>query len=376
MHFTLSDERRMLGETAGRFLRERYEMELRHAAAAEPDGFSRTLWAEMAELGLIGALIPPEAGGFGGAGEDIALVFEHLGRGLVVEPFLASGILGAWPLVRAGETALLEQAIAGETLLAFAHGEPEGRYDLAEVSCRADGADADWRLSGRKAVVANGDSADWIVVSARTAGEPGERAGLGLFLVAADAPGLDRRGYGTVEGGRAAELTLAETPARPLGPVGEAYPLIEETVGRGILALAAEAIGLMEVCREMTLDYLKTRQQFGRPLGQFQALQHRMVEMTLEIEQARSAVMLAAGTLEADRSTRERNLAAAKHLTGRVGRLVAEEAIQLHGGIAMTWDYALPHYAKRLVMTDHLLGDTDHHLERFIALGREAGAAA
>jgi len=377
MDFTLSEERRMLADTAERFLRDRYDIATRHRAAAAPEGFDRALWAEMAGLGLIGALVPPEAGGFGGAGEDVALVFEQIGRGLVVEPFLASGVLGLWPLVRAGDTGLVEQVIAGETIAALAHGEPDGRYGLAEVAARAQGTQdaGGWRITGNKAVVLNGDAAGILVVSARVSGAPGDEDGIGLFLVEAAAPGVTRRGYGTVDGGRAAEIAFDNAPARPLGAPGAAFALIEETIGRGVLALAAEAIGLMEVCKDTTLDYLKTRKQFGKPLGAFQALQHRMVEMVLELEQARSAVMLAAGTHQADRLTRERNVAAAKHLTGRVGRRVAEEAIQLHGGIAMTWEYPMSHYAKRLVMLDHLLGDTDHHLDRFIRLGREGGAA-
>ncbi|MDT8345727.1 MAG: acyl-CoA dehydrogenase [Thermohalobaculum sp.] len=373
MDFTLSEERRMLADTAARFLADRYDIATRHRAASASDGFDRKLWAEMADLGLIGALVPPESGGFGGAGEDVALVFEHLGRALVVEPFLASGILGLWPLVRAGEGDLVEAVIAGRALVALAHGEPEARYALSEVATRADEAGG-WRLTGRKSVVINGDSADLLVVSARVSGDTAAPNGLGLFVVDAGAPGVARRGYGTVEGGRAAEITLKATPARPLGEPGQAFPVIEETIGRGALALAAEAVGIMEVCKDTTLDYLKTRTQFGKPLGAFQVLQHRMVEMVLEIEQARSAVMLAAGTHQSCRLTRERNLAAAKHLTGRVGRRVAEEAIQMHGGIAMTWEYPLSHYAKRLVMLDHMLGDTDHHLDRFIRLGREEDA--
>ena len=208
-------------------------------------------------------------------------------------------MLGAWPLVAAGEEALLEEVIAGGTLIAFAHGEPGGRYGLADVSATARAEGDGWRIDGRKAVVLNGDSADWLVVSARVSGAARDEAGLGLFLVDATAEGVTRRGYGTVEGGQAAEITLEAVPARALGTPGEAFPLIEETVGRGVLALSAEALGLMEVCKETTLDYLKTRTQFGRPIGQFQVLQHRMVEMVLEIEQARSAVMLASGSLDA-----------------------------------------------------------------------------
>ena len=376
MDFSLSEERRMLKETAERYLRDRYPIEARHRAAAGDAGYDPARWQEMAELGLVGAVLPPEVGGFGGTGEDIALVFEALGRALVVEPFLATGILGATPLWMAGDDeqkALLEPVIEGGTTLAFAHGEPESRYSLFHVGTRAVADGDGWRLSGDKAVVLNGDSADWLVVSARVAGEVASEAGLGLFLVEKGAEGLEVRGYGTIEGSHAAELRLENVPARAIGPSDCAGPVIEATIARAALAVSAEAIGAMEVAKDMTLDYLKTRTQFGRPIGSFQVLQHRMVDMVLEIEQARSAVVLAAAHLDGPREERERLISAAKNLVGRVGRLVAEESIQMHGGIAMTWEYAVPHYAKRLVMIDHLFGDTDHHLERFQHFSRVAG---
>jgi alkylation response protein AidB-like acyl-CoA dehydrogenase len=272
----------------------------------------------------------------------------------------------------AAQRALLTDVIAGTRTLALAHGEPDSRYALSRVATVAAPVGDGWRLTGVKSVALNADSADLLVVSARVSGAVDAADGVGLFLVDAAAQGVARRGYGGVEGSRAAEVTLSDAPAAALGEPGRAFPVLEETLARGALALSAEAVGVMEVCKDMTLDYLKSRKQFGRAIGSFQALQHRMVDMVIEIEMARSAVMLAAGTLEGDRLTRERNVAAAKHLAGRVGRLVAEESIQLHGGIAMTWDYALPHYAKRLVMIDHLLGDTDTQLERFIALGAAA----
>ncbi len=369
MHFTLSEERRILADTAARFIRERYPLARRHANAKREEGFDPKSWAEFAELGLIGALLPPEVGGYGGRGEDIALIFEALGQGLVVEPFLATGVLAATPLFLAGspsQKALLGEVIAGRLLLALAHGEPESRYGIAEVRTTAVQDKGIWRLSGQKAVVLNGDTAQRLVVSARVDGEVDSEDGLGLFLVDADSEGMTHRGYGTVEGGRAAEITFRQMPGEAVGQPGKAFPLLEVTIGRGVLALAAEALGIMEVCKATSLDYLKTREQFGRPLGAFQALQHRMVDLLLEIEQVRSAIMLAAGTLQAERTTREKNLSAAKNLVGRVGRLVAEESIQLHGGIAMTWEYPVAHYAKRLIMIDHLLGDSDYHLERFM----------
>lgn len=380
MHFDLSEERQMLADTASRFIADRYDINVRHKNAALEHGFNRETWAEFADLGLIGALLPPEVGGYGGTGEDIAVVFEKLGNGLVVEPFLASGILGAHPIVAAGsesQKSLLEDVIAGKLLLALAHGEPDSRYETARVSTTARKAGDGWKLTGAKAVAINGDSADKLVVSARTAGNVDSTDGITLFLVDCDAPGLSRRGYGTVDGGRAAEINLdgVTLPADAvIGEPGGGFAVVEATLARAITALAAEAFGAMEVSRDLTLDYLKTRRQFGRTIGGFQALQHRMVDVTLEIEQARSAVLLAVATLEADRTTREMNISAAKNLIGRVARLVAEESIQLHGGIAMTWEYALAHYAKRLTMIDHQLGDTDYHLARYIALSNQAAA--
>lgn len=378
MDFELSEERQMLADTATRYVRDEYDIKSRHARAAMEDGFCRKTWDQLAELGLIGALLPPDVGGFGGLGEDIAVVFEALGRGIVVEPFLATGVLGASPLAIAGtdaQKAMLEDVIAGKTLLALAHGEPEGRYTTSYVKTKAEVKGGGWVINGRKAVVVSGDSADKLVVSARVSGGDEDADGISLFLVDTNAAGVSRRGYGTFDGYRAAEIALDNVTVGAdalIGEAGKGLPVLEETISRGIVALAAEALGAMEVCRDMTLDYLKTRQQFGRPIGKFQVLQHRMADMCLEIEQVRSALILATCTLEGGRLDRELNTAALKNMVGRVGRLVAEESIQMHGGIAMTWEYAVGHYAKRLTMIDHMLGDTDFHLERYIQLSREA----
>lgn len=376
MDFNLTDDRRMLKESLSRFLQDRYGFETRNEISGSEQGFSRELWAQMAELGLIGAMLPEEVGGFGGEGFDVMTVMEELGRAIVVEPVLPTAVLGAGILADAGsesQKALLENVISGELLLAFAHGEPESRYSLSEVRCRAERAGDGWILSGNKAVVLNGDTADKLVVSARTAGDEDDESGLTLFLIDADTPGLSRRGYATVDGGRAAEIALENVVVSDyavIGTAGEAFPVIEQAIGRGILAVCAEALGAMDVAKDMTLEFLQTRKQFGVPLGKFQVLQHRMVEMCLEIEQARSATILAAGRMKEDRTTREAALSAAKNLVGRSARLVAEESIQMHGGIGMTWEYALPHFAKRLTMIDHLFGDADHHLERFATLSQ------
>lgn len=370
MNFDLSDERQMLKDTADRLIREQYPIETRHAATASEDGFSREMWAQFCELGLTAALIPPDHGGFGGLGEDIALIFEALGRGVVVEPFLPT-LLASIPLAAHGRTEVIEAAMEGRTLLAFAHTEPDAYYTPTYVETKADQAGDDWELTGAKAVVVNGGSADLIVVTARTIGRTDGVAGLGCFLVSPGSPGVEITAHKSIDGPHVAEIKLTKAHGKPLGVPGSDWPLIEKTLAAGTLAVSAEAIGAMDAAKDQTLDYLKERRQFGKPIGANQVLQHRMVDMVMELEQARSAVMLAASTFEADRETREINMSAAKNLVGRAGRLIAEEAIQMHGGVAMTWEWPLPHFAKRIIMIDHLFGDTDHHLQRYADLTRE-----
>jgi len=262
MDFALSEERRLLAETVERFLRDHYPIETRHDNAANPDGFSPETWKEFADLGLIAALLPPAVGGLGGEGEDILVVFEALGRALVVEPFLASAVLGATPIILAGSSsqqAVLEKMIVGDLLLAFAHGEPDSRYSTSEVRTKAENRDGQWRLSGQKSVVLNGDTADALVVTGRTSANTDSMAGLGLFLVEAGADGLSKQSYGTIEGGQAAEIFFDNVRADPIGEPEDAHPLIEQTIAHGALAVAAEALGIMETCKDITLDYLKTR---------------------------------------------------------------------------------------------------------------------
>ncbi|MEM1047821.1 MAG: acyl-CoA dehydrogenase [Pseudomonadota bacterium] len=377
MDFTHTEDRRMLADTIARFVRENYAFEARAEIVQSDAPFSRDRWSDFAELGLIGAQFEEQDGGFGGAGFDIAVVFEELGKGLVVEPFLAT-LLAGRTLVAAGnaeQKALLEAVISGETLLAFAHAEPQGRYGLSDIALRAEVDGGGYVLTGDKSVVFNGGAADQIVVLGRTSGNGADTDGLSLFLVDAQTAGLTRRAYKTIDGVGAAECRFdaVKVPSSALiGPKDKAYPIVEEIAGLGLLALSSEALGAMETAKTITLDYLQTRKQFGRPIGAFQALQHRMAEMLIEIEQMRSAVINAASALTSDRRSREMALSAAKYLTGKVGRLVAEDCIQLHGGIGMTWEYSLPHYSKRIVMIDHILGDEDHHLARYIALSKEA----
>jgi alkylation response protein AidB-like acyl-CoA dehydrogenase len=383
VNFEPTDDRRMLADSLARFLREQYAFPVRQRIAASPTGCDRRMWQQFAELGVLAALFTEEQGGFGGSGFDIALVFEAMGRALVVEP-LAGALMAGQALAAAGTPAArgaLEQLIAGSRIVLLALEEGDTGADPRRVALRAQRA-ADgkgWRLDGRKSVLAQAEAADAFVLAARTAGRPGDDHGLSLFLVPAASAGLARRGVALVDGGRGAELVLEQValPAEALlGQVDGALPVLEHAIGCGLLALAAESLGAMEVAKQATLEYLQTRKQFGVPIGSFQALQHRMADLLLEVEQARSSVINAAAALQGmavggdplDRGQREQTLSAAKYTVGRAGIRVAEESIQLHGGIGMSWELPLPHYAKRLVLIDHELGDEDEHLARYLAL--------
>ncbi len=378
--FEHTEDRRMLADSLNRFVSEQYAIEVRNLLAYGEDGHSASLYGQFAELGAIGALFPEVVGGFGGKGFDIGVVFECLGRGLVAEPLLGALVVGQ-ALLAAGsdvQQQQLEGIIAGTIVAALAHDEPDSHYELNNVSTRARRDGDGWVIDGAKAVVAFGEQADLLVVSARTSGSQIDAAGISLFLVPGTAAGISRRGYNRIEGGRAAELRFDRVRVGAdalLGVAGLGHGVLERITGYGVLALAAEAVGAMDVAKEQTLEYLRTRKQFGVPIGSFQALQHRMADLLIEVEQARSAVINAAAAIDdSDYAAREKALAAAKYSIGRVGTLVAEESIQMHGGIGMTWELPLAHYAKRLVMIDHQFGDEDHHLARFIALGRQQWA--
>lgn len=374
MNFNLTDERQMLQDSLRRYLQDSYTDAIRKAVAEGKRGFSADVWNGLAELGVVGALFDEEHGGFGGAGFDLAVVFEELGRVGAVDPLLDTGVLAGGLLATSSlerHSTLLASLLEGTVQLAFAHAEPDSRYDLSRVATRVTAIDDGYRIEGRKSVVVNAPAADWLVVSARTSGDVADTNGISLFIVASTAKGIESRSYSLASGGRASEIVFdaVDVPTDALlGTSGEALAAIELAQARGTLAICAEALGLMEAIRSLTADYLRTRKQFGRPIGSFQALQHRMADVLIEIEQARSAVINLAGHLDAPRNERERQVSAAKNLVGRVAQLVAEEGVQLHGGIGMTMEYSLGHLVRRLTMVDHRFGDTTHHLERFIAL--------
>jgi len=377
--FGQTEERTMLRDTLRRFLSDVYSDEQRNASLATEHGVSREIWSQLADLGVIHALFADNVGGLGGHGYDIVTVFEEVGRAGVVEPLLENAVLAGGLIADLGtadQRAVLDDVMSGDYHLAFAHAEPGSRYDMACVATTAKPDGQGFVLNGRKSVVSNGEVAQTLVISARTAGADDAEDGMSLFLVPADASGLSKRGYPKIDGGYASEIELHDvklTDDALLGRAGDAFPAIEARTSMAIAAVSAEALGAMETAKQLTIDYLQTRTQFGRPIGKFQVLQHRMADMLIEIEQARSAVLNLAGALDKRRDERERNASATKNLIGRVARLVAEESIQMHGGIGMTQEYALAHYARRLVMVDHEFGDTDHHLERFIALSQVQG---
>ncbi len=376
MDFDLSDEQRLLKDSVDRLLADRYGFARRRGYLVEPDGWSRALWRQYAELGLLGLPFAEEYGGFGGGGVETMLVMEAFGRVLALEPYLPSVVLCGTALRLAGSDAqkrsLLPLLAEGGLTLAFAHGERQARYDLADVLTTAKPRDGGWMLDGAKSVVVHGDAADRLIVSARVSGERGDPDGIGLFLVDAQANGVARRAYPMRDGTRAAEIALSAVEIGAgdvLGEPGQALPVIERVVEAGIAAVAAEAVGAMEAMHAMTLEYLKTRQQFGKPIGQNQALQHRAAEMLIALEQGRSMAMLAALSVDApDAQERARNIAMAKIGVGQAARFVSQNAIQLHGGIGMTEEYAVGHYFRRCMVIEHMFGDISHHLSRVAAV--------
>jgi alkylation response protein AidB-like acyl-CoA dehydrogenase len=367
----LSDEQSMLRESAQRFVANEYGFEARRKLAASEDGFSRAHWKRFAELGWLAMALPEEHGGLGGGAVETAVLMEVFGRGLVLEPFFATVVLGAGLVADAGsqtqQAAMLPAVAEGAMLLAFAHGEPTSRYDLNAVATRAEKAGGGYALTGHKAVVWHAGAADRLVVSARTSGGERDEAGITLFLVDPRAKGVTIRGYATNDGQRAGEVILENAEAgEVLGEVGGAYPVIAATVDRAMIALGAEACGAMAALVEQTKEYLKTRQQFGVPLSKFQVLQHRLVEMFNEQAMSRAVVYRAAATLAAaDGATRAKSAAAAKAQIGKSGKFVGQQAVQLHGGMGMTDELPIGHYFKRLSMIDIAFGNAEYHRRRF-----------
>lgn len=377
MDFDLNDEQRLLKDSVDRLMATEYGFDKRRVYASSAHGHSNALWAKYAELGILALPFAEADGGIGGGPVETMLVMEALGSAMALEPYLATVVLGGG-IIRHGASAeqrarFIPGIAAGEVKFALAHQEKQSRYDLADVSTSARKDGSGWVLDGEKGVVLGGDSADHILVTARTAGSGRDRAGIGVFLVDARSPGLSRRGYPNQDGQRAAQITLAGVrvdAANAIGDPADGLPLIERVVDEAIAALCAEAIGVMSMMHAITLDYLKTRKQFGVTIGSFQAVQHRAADMFVALEQARSMAMFATMmAVEPDAKERAKAMSAAKVQIGKSGRHISHEAVQLHGGIAMTMEYRVGHAFKRMTMIDRLFGDTDYHLARLAASG-------
>jgi pimeloyl-CoA dehydrogenase small subunit len=379
MDFDLSDEQRQLKDSVDRLLKDAYDdLNHRKGYMKEPKGYSDKLYAQYAELGLTAVPFAEDHGGLGQGLTETMIIAEAFGRALAVEPYLPSVILSGGVLRHAGNAGLAAEVIPalieGKQTIALAFQERQSRYDLADVAttAKADGKGG-YVLEGEKSVVWAGDTADKLIVSARVSGGRNERGGIGLFLVDAKASGVSRKGYPTQDGMRAADVTLSSVrvgaDAIVAGP-DKGLDVLERVADEAIAALCAEAVGAMAALQELTVDYLKTRKQFGVPIGSFQVLQHKAVDMYTAVEQARSmayyATMMAG---EADAAERRKAISAAKVQIGRSIKIVGETGIQLHGGIGMTMEYKAGHYFKRLTMIDLAFGDADYHLRRLAAAG-------
>ena len=373
MDFNLTDEQGMLRDTLKRFLADKYSHENRQKLISSGMAYSPELFASLAELGVLGAMFTEEQGGYGGSGFDLSLVFEELGFAGTIEPVLPAVLAGGLlaELGSQDQLAYIDEIIAGSQIAALAHVEAGARYELSHVGTTATVDGNALVLNGTKTHVLSGAQSQLLLVSAREAGGISDTGGISLFLVRVALQGVKCVNQVNIDGTSSATIYLENVRLKKsdrLGAPGEAFAPLERAVARGMTAICAEALGAMEAAKALTLEYLKDRKQFGVSIGKFQALQHRMADMLIEIEQSRSAVINLSGNLHQPHEWRERHVSSTKNLIGRVGAMVSEECIQMHGGIGMTDEYALSHFTRRLIMIDHLFGDADYHLERFISL--------
>jgi len=376
MDFNFSEDQTMLRDSVARYLQDRYDFETRRKVTTSESGWRPEVWKAFAEeLGILGAPFSEEHGGFGGGPVENMVVMEEIGKALVVEPYLSTVVIGGGFLKHsgfAGAADTIGSIIAGETITAFAYAEPQGRYNLADLKTTAKKDGSGYAISGQKAVVWGGPWASHLIVTARTGGGQKETSGVGVFLVEAGAKGITRRDYPTVDGARASEIYFENTPATLIAD--DAYPLVEQVVDEAIAALCAEAVGVQRKLHEGTLDYTRQRKQFGQPIASFQVLQHRMVDMFMNLEQSVSMTYMA--TLKLGESAEERGKAvsSAKVHIGRANKFIGQNAIQLHGGMGMTDELAIGHYFKRATMIEGLFGSVDHHLKRYedLSFGKAA----
>lgn len=372
MDFELSDEQNMLKDSVDRFVLDNYDSASRAKLAATELGYSADNWNMFAELGWLGMPFSEEDGGYGGTPVETAVMMECMGKGLVLEPFLSTVILGGGLIATAGNTAQKEEIIPaiieGKMKLAFGYAEAQSRFNLSDVETTAVKSGDGYIINGHKAVVYHGTSADKVIISARTSGDTRDEDGVSLFIIDQDMAGMSRRDYPTVDASRAADFTFEDVsvPASCLlGEEGKAGPVIENVINTAISAICAEAVGAMQASNEITNEYIKTRKQFGVPIGKFQVLQHKMVDMFMEAEQSKSMSDMAAMKLQDAGDDAAKAVSATKAQIGAAAKFVGQNSIQLHGGMGMTDEYSIGHYFKRLTMIEMLFGNTDYHVKKF-----------
>ena len=372
MNFDLSEEQQLLKDSVERFVSDNYDLDTRQTLSKNDAGFSDTYWQTMAELGWLGVTVPEAHGGFGGNQADTMVLMEAFGQGLVLEPFFASAILGTRAIVSGGsaglQSKLLPDMVSGSCQLGLAYAEEQSRFDLEDVITRATAQDSGFVISGHKSMVQHGGSADQLVVSTRTSGGQRDENGITLFLVDTKAEGVTVESFPTVDGQQASEVTFENvyvSADNMLGELDQGFTLLQDIAIDGILALAAEAVGAMEILYKDTVAYTQEREQFDHSLADFQVLQHRMVDMFMEYEQCKS--MLYRATLEVVQNGRDamRTVHALKYMVGKVGTFIGENAVQLHGGMGVTEELRIGHYFKRLLVIDAQFGNSDHHLSCF-----------
>jgi pimeloyl-CoA dehydrogenase small subunit len=374
MDFNFTEEQGMLRDSLAKMIRDQYDFDTRRKVVASAEGWRKDMWMQFAELGLMMAPFSEEDGGLGGGPIDAMVVMEEFGKGLVVEPYVPSVVCGGGFLKRgtdAQKEEYLSGVMSGENIFAFAYAEPRGRYNLADLETTAKKDGSGFVINGHKAVVIGAPWATHLIVTARTSGGRRDANGVTVFVVEKSAPGITTRDYPTVDGRRASEVYFENVSVgaeAAIGDVDNGLPLIELVSDEAIAALCAEACGAMKVAQNMTVEYSRQRKQFGTPIGKFQVLQHRMVDMFMEAEQSVSMTYMATLKLDEDAVTRKKAASAAKVRIGQGGRFVGQQAIQIHGGMGMTDELAVGHYFKRLTMIDSEFGNVDHHLKRYTDL--------
>lgn len=383
MDFSFTEEQNMIRDSLSRLIKDQYDWETRNKVLASESGWRPEMWAQFAELGILMAPFSEEDGGLGGNAVDVMVVMEEFGKGLVVEPYVPSVVLGGGFLKHAGSTAQKENFLApmmgGEVVLAFAYAEPTSRFNLNDVTTTARANGSNYVLNGQKSVVLGAPWATHLIVSARTSGDRFDDNGISLFIVPKDAAGISTRDYPTMDGYRASEVYFENVDVSGddmIGAEGSALPLIEKVCDEGIAAISAEACGAMEIANADTLDYARQRKQFNVPIASFQVLQHRMVDMFIEHQQSMSMTYQVTLRLEEDEATRKKAASAAKVQIGNSGRFIGQAATQIHGGMGVTDELRLGHYFKRLTLIDTQFGNVDYHLRRYANLAEGVVKAA